>query len=146
MIKALCDCHQAMIKRLQPYRAGNGGKRSPLYLLHELNNADKHRLLQSVGGKAMGYGAGGGWGDEPMPDYWVSTRKVLEDGANVGSVSKVYVDKRQVRMEQEIFPSIAFWEGCEAVTGNGVCFTLSSIANEVSKIVESFGLEFGERP
>jgi hypothetical protein len=143
MIERLCPCHQRAIKRLQPYQRGTKGKRNPLYLLQELNNADKHRLLQTVGGKAMGYGVGGVWGDEPMPDYWISTRKVLEDGAQVGRVSAIYVDKRQVRMEQEIFPAIAFWEGCEAVAGSGVCFTLLQIAEHVSKIVESFGPEFG---
>ena len=142
MIERLYPCHQAAIKRLQPYQRGNKGNRSPLYLLQELNNADKHRLLQTVGGKAMGYMAGGVWGDEPMPDYWISTRKVLEDGAQVGRVSATYVERKQVQMKQQIFPSIAFWEGCEAVTGSGVCFTLSQIAEHVSEIVESFAPEF----
>jgi len=143
MIERLYPCHQAEIKRLQPYQRGNKGKRNPLYLLQELNNADKHRLLPTVGGKAMGYSGGSAWSDEPMPDYWISTRKVLEDGAKVGRVSAIYVNRRQVRMEQRIYPAIAFWEGCEAVAGSGVCFTLSQIAEHVSKIVESFGPEFG---
>jgi hypothetical protein len=115
-----------------------------LYLLHELNNADKHRLLQVVGAKPAGYFAGAAWGDEPLPKYWISTRTVFEDGAEVGRVAAADIERRKVQMEQRIFPLIAFWQGCEAVAGSGVCFTLSQIAERVSQIIESFGPEFGE--
>ena len=144
LIKPLRREHQTAIERLQPYRRGNLGKRSPLYLLHELNNADKHRLLQVVGAKPAGYFAGAAWGDEPLPKYWISTRTVFEDGAEVGRVAAADIERRKVQMEQRIFPLIAFWQGCEAVAGSGVCFTLSQIAERVSQIIESFGPEFGE--
>ncbi len=143
LIKPLKDAHKTVIERLQPYQAGNGGKDSPLYLLNELNNADKHRLLQVIGGKAMGYSGGGAWGNNPMPDYFINTSAVLEDGAKVGYVAATDVAARNVRMSQNILPYIGFWEGCEAVTGRGVTFTLSPMADEVSKVIEGFGPEFG---
>jgi len=143
LIKPLRREHQAEIERLQPYRRGNKGKRSPLYFLHELNNADKHRLLQVVGAKPAGYGAGAAWGDEPLPDYWILPRTVFEDGAKVGGVAAADVHKRKVQMEQRIAPLIAFWQGCKAVQGLGVAPTLSQIADHASQIIESFGPEFG---
>ena len=40
--------HGAQIKRLQPYHRTKGGRRNPLWLLQELNNADKHRAIQTT--------------------------------------------------------------------------------------------------
>ncbi len=145
MIEPLRREHKAAIERLQPYRRGNKGKRSALYFLHELNNADKHRLLQVVGAKPVGYRVGAAWGDEPTPDYWISLKTVFEDGAKVGRVAAADVNKRKVEGEQRIAPLIAFWQGCEAVQGLGVAPTLSQIADHVSQIIERFASEFGER-
>jgi hypothetical protein len=145
LIEPLSPEHQAAIKRFQPYRSVNLGKRSPLYFLHELNNADKHRLLQVVGAKPAGYGVGATWGDEPFPDYRILPRTIFEDGAKVGRVAAADVDKRKVQADQRIVPLIAFWQGCGAVQGLGVTPILSQIADRVSEIVESFGPEFGER-
>jgi hypothetical protein len=142
MIQGLWPCHRAAIKLLQPYHRGNLGKKNPLYLLQELNNADKHRLLQVLGGRAAGYFVGGGWGEDPaLPDYhlWAS---VLEDGAHVGDVSARFVRAGEVRMDQQVSPYIVFWKGCDAVYGRGVAAVLSQIAEHVSEIVESFAPEF----
>ena len=54
MIGPLRPEHQRRIERLQPFKRENLGRKSPLYLLHELNNADKHRLLQVVGADPVG--------------------------------------------------------------------------------------------
>lgn len=48
MICPLLPGHQALIERWQPYKRGRGGRNSPLYWLKEVNNADKHRLIQVV--------------------------------------------------------------------------------------------------
>ena len=40
--------HGAQIKRLQPYHRTKGGRRNPLWLLQKLNNADKHRAIQTT--------------------------------------------------------------------------------------------------
>jgi len=142
MIGPLRHVHQQAIERLQPFKKGNLGKKSPLYLLHELNNADKHRLLQVVGAEPVGYLIGGVWGDEPAPDYWMSLGVVFEDGAKVGRVAAADVDKRKVQIEQRITPIIAFWRGCEAVQGRRVTPMLSEIAGHVSRIVGSFAPDF----
>src|SRR3990170_302115 len=46
--------HRADIERLQPYKRWNGQGQDPLWLLHEINNADKHRLIVVAGGYSMG--------------------------------------------------------------------------------------------
>lgn len=146
LIKSLRDEHQQAVELRQPYKRGNGGLSSPLWHLHEINNADKHRLLQVVGGRAAGYTVGGAWGDEPMPDYRISLRVVFEDGAQIGSVAATDVLRRTVLMQQKIPTLIAFWDGCAAVTGRGVAHVLSQIAATVDQIVEGFGPEFDEPP
>ena len=50
-IASLRPSHQACIERLQPYKRGQGGRTNPSWMLSEINNADKHRLIQVVGGK-----------------------------------------------------------------------------------------------
>jgi hypothetical protein len=142
MIQHLKREHRVAIKAWQPYRRGNLGRDSSLFLLHELNNADKHRLLQVLGGKAGAYFVGASWGDGPLPDYRIWGRTVLEDGAQVGEVSTRWVRSRQVQLEQGISPYIAFWLGCDAVRGLGVVATLARISERVEEIVESFAEAF----
>lgn len=44
-IPGLSKWHRAMVKRAQPYRAGDLAWKHPLAILAELSNADKHRLI-----------------------------------------------------------------------------------------------------
>jgi hypothetical protein len=44
-IVGLSKRHRAMVKRAQPYRAGDEAWRHPLAILADLSNTDKHRLL-----------------------------------------------------------------------------------------------------
>lgn len=44
-IPKLSKWHRAMIKRAQPYRAGDSAWKHPLAILADLSNADKHRLI-----------------------------------------------------------------------------------------------------
>lgn len=43
----------AIVEKLQPYQRGNDYARSPLWVLHELWNMDKHRLVAVVGMNAL---------------------------------------------------------------------------------------------
>ena len=44
-LKSIHRRYWARIEAFQPYKGGHGYSHSPLFLLHELNNADKHRLI-----------------------------------------------------------------------------------------------------
>lgn len=50
-IIGVCDHAQAIIQDLQPYQRGDKQRAQlhPLWFLHKLHNADKHRLLHVVG-------------------------------------------------------------------------------------------------
>jgi hypothetical protein len=139
--------HQAAIELLQPYKRGGGHASSPLYLLSEINNADKHRLLQVIGVKPHGYIWGKADDETAFPDISALNAiyedakwpfiKMLEDGAKVIEISP------RVHVQSDVIPSIAFYEGCAAVYRRPILITLRRIADHVSEIVESFRPEFG---
>lgn len=139
MIQRLCPKHQTLIKRLQPYQRSRGGHNNSLHLLSEINNADKHRLIQVVIAKRAGGPAIGIWGDAPDDFPFVFVNKkviVLKNGTKLGEAAP------GVLVSPTLIPVVAFWEGCSAVKGLGVTFTLGRIAEHVSEIVDSFAPEF----
>jgi hypothetical protein len=134
MIQPLLLKHQTRIKRLQPYKRDRGGRSNPLYWLSEINNVDKHRLIQTVAAK---------WGGGPIvfemgqlysqyPIDFVKGFIVLKDGAKFGETTD------DVEMDSDIMPLVAFSEGCEAVRFKFVTPTLGRIAEEVSEILKVF--------
>jgi hypothetical protein len=145
MIRRLTPEHQARIEWLQPYRRNGGqtpwgrplnGRWNLLYRLKELNDADKHRLIQVVGAKVGAGPVYGGWGDDIEEDVIFGRTKILKDGA------KILQAGSRVQVHPHVMPLIAFWEGCRAVQNVGVCLTLRLMADKVSEIVESFAPEF----
>ena len=90
-IKSLHPCHQAALERFQPYKRGNGRTRSPVYLLHEINNADKHRLIQVVALRTIAATFGSvGARDASYDDirFDLRYRRPLKDDAKVGEDRK----------------------------------------------------------
>lgn len=135
MISDLREEHQTLIEGLQPYKRGRGGKSSPLWRLYEVNNADKHRLIQVVGIKPAGV-SWGGWGDEVEDPSFTRRPMVLKDGAKYCEFTP------NVTVNPKLFPLIAFSEGCPAVKHVTVRLAFGLILKEVSEIIESFGPEF----
>lgn len=136
MIRQLLPKHQALIERLQPYKRGRGDRNCPLWWLHEVNNADKHRLIQVVAAKT---GAGpfvGGLGDDFKYPFSIRPGMILKDGAIFGEAP------HGVHVNPKLIPLIAFWEGCPQVKGKAVANTLRIITEDVSKILEGFAPEF----
>jgi hypothetical protein len=130
--------HQAMIERLQPYhRRGwrHGGRCQRLFLLKEIDDAEKRRLLRVVG-MISGFDPFAGAGGAPGPAIVYPRRWILKDGARVFSAPP------EACVQARVTPHIAFAVGCPAVRGRGVCSVLGAIAEEVSETIESFGPEF----
>jgi hypothetical protein len=154
----------ARIESFQPYKRGNGGRLSPLFLLEELNNTDKHRLLAvlatSVAGMHVTGLTGGtrlevgvplrmnakvGWVRDVSPNvpgrggvYLLDIEKMV--GWKPGDL--IPVTEPEMQVDARVAPGILFGDSCDAVEGLPVVRTLHSMANEVSRIVESFAPEF----
>jgi hypothetical protein len=145
-IKLLCSEHKTTVERLQPYSGSSSlalktvnlsqwsGRNSPLYWLEEINNADKHRIIQVAGPKAVGVGVGY-WGKK-SPIISGGTIQMLEDGAIFSSAEP----NRHVDIN--ITPFIAFADGCDAVRGQVMNPILDKIATTVAEIIDIFEPEF----
>ncbi len=79
-IPRLSKKHRGMVKRAQPYRAGDQAWKHPLAILADLSNADKHRLLnpmfsvlKSDTSRVLDSLAGGyqGKGRSPVKSWWM---------------------------------------------------------------------------
>jgi len=128
------------IERLQPYKRGNGHRSSPLWVLHEMSNADKHRVIPIVAGRLLGTLL-------TPTDWWdiqsahMKARVWLKSGAKIGEVYP-RPPERHVYVYVSLVPEIAFGEGCDTVERRPVIPTLVGIANHAQKIIESFTGEF----
>ena len=147
--------HLALITEFQPYKRGNRNQRSPLWLLHELNNADKHRLVTVVtasAGMLSATGLSGGTrlktGVSLHPNAKVGHVRDLQEGVLVfdgidPSTRKIKtrtIDKMQV--DFKIAPQVRFGGSCHAVKRLPVIRTLQGMAHEVSRVLEAFSSEF----
>lgn len=92
--------HAAVLEKIQPYQTPKEpGKINNLWALHELNNADKHRLIQVIGiapnMRFNGFLPGGSNAfftvsqGALMHEHTVWTSKFMVDGEKVGKVSRV---------------------------------------------------------
>jgi len=139
-IKGLSDKHQAMIERLQPYhrRSEDGAKGTahPLYWLQQINNADKHRVIQVVGYRPEGLGWVVPNADDPFQDVIIKRRRVLKNGA------KILEAAAHVIVNPSVLPFVVFAEGSIGVKNRWVIGTLQRAADAVADIVDRFGAEF----
>ena len=136
-----------MYKKLQPYSRKNGGRLSPLWLRHDLNNADKHRSLQVQTKMASGMSLiiTGPMGDFDISDPKSIYRRIpLRNGAKVGE-ALVVGSPKDVHIRFDLSPEIIFWDGCAAVKGLPVASTLRRMVEQISSIIEEFLPDFPPR-
>ena len=155
MIHGVACQHQRVIERFQPYKRGNGGRKCPLFLLKELNNTDKHRLVAILaptpasleftglsGGThfnrtvTLRTNAKIGWVRDVPPNKPGQGGVYILDPAT----GKLLEPKMQVNIT--VAPGVRFGESCRAVKGFPVIRTLQRMENEVSRVMESFSDDF----
>lgn len=136
MIRQLCEEHQTFIEGLQPYKRGRGGRNNPLFWLKQINNADKHRLIQAVGAKTGAGPVVGGWGEQFDFHFRIRPGMILKDGAILMEAPC------NMHMSPKLMPLVSFWEGCPDVKGRSVVNTFRVLSREVSRIIECFSPEF----
>ena len=156
LLKSLDRRFWTRIEAFQPYKRRNGGRLNPLFLLEELNNTDKHRLITvftaTVSGMEVSGLSGGSRlkmgvplqlnakvGDvRPLPAEGVLVLDVVNGQINIESGRIPTRMQYEVQVDTNISPGIRFGDRCDAVKGFPVIRTLQSMANEVARIVESF--------
>jgi hypothetical protein len=143
--------HRALVKRAQPYQAGDGAASHPLAVLANLSNADKHRLINPAYSVTLGDAPqtlqrliDSYQGDEPSPvnSWWMLKRgQALEHDAPWFRI--VFDRKRlpepvKVEMQGVLNLGIAFGEiGLDARD-------YPKVAEYVLRIIEAFMREFPE--
>jgi hypothetical protein len=82
-IPGLSEAHRALVKRAQPYHAGDGADAHPLAVLATLSNIDKHRVVHAAysfldadAGVALDRLVGSYQGSEPSPveAFWMAEK------------------------------------------------------------------------
>jgi hypothetical protein len=155
LLKSIHKKYWVPIESFQPYKRGNRGRHSPLFLLQQLNNTDKHRLITVVNPTFARFGFSGlaGGGSK------LYKRVTLHPNAKVGYIMPLSFPVptlditpngkvRGIKYETEIkvnfdfSPGIRFGDGCDAVERLPVIGVLQRIINEVSRIIESFASDF----
>ena len=122
---------------MQPYKRGRGGRNNGLALLAEVNNADKHRLLQVVAARWGGGPAFGGYleGKEATIPY-IRSRTVLKDGA------KLFEAPPRMHVDSKILPLVVFSEGSDVVKNRRVSGVIDDLIRAVDEVINTFTAEF----
>jgi hypothetical protein len=146
MIRALSCEHRALVEQEQPY---NGLKQDdPLWWLHDINNSDKHRLINTAGGFVrhgrIGVPRKGPHGlkfhihtlaatilEEDTPILWAS----FESAADAQVVE-------DMDMKVELFLDILFADGSDVALGKPMLISLFEILQRVGNIIHKFEREF----
>jgi hypothetical protein len=149
------------IESFQPYKRGNGGRRNSLFRLEELNNADKHRLLTVLTPGAASWefsglsggthfnrraelhmGAKIGWVRDVPPNIpgqgGIYALDLSDWKPGRGLMEGVKLVEPKMEVNINVGPYVRFGDTCKAVERLPVIATLQRIANEVSRVVESF--------
>lgn len=152
-IRDLSTRQKAFIEGLQPYHAGEDAQTHPLWLLHELNNTDKHRLLP-ISNLAVLYGpdpegkirifAPNGERLEIQFMLHPQLGEPMEDNAKLFTfkILDVVSPTKQVNVYADVTGSILFGNGIKANSGRRVDKTLESIFRQVDTILSYCAKQF----
>lgn len=132
---------RAKIKSLQPFAS----RKSPLWILHELNRRDKHRVIH---GAATTMAAGAvkvihpsrpGADIEPVYQQF---RGPFKDGAEIGRFHCVGCEPSEVYVDGEITMTVGFDWGSEPAEGLPILQTLRDCIADVAHVVDDFEAMF----
>ncbi len=152
--------HITVIGDFQPYKRPKGSYDDALGILHTINNADKHRIINVVGAigrfKGMGFGAGR-IGTNIIRGSRIGIRVDNSSSVNFGDdftysgvgdglivkdrtvVAKLTFNTApQVKMFPDFEIAIRFGEGDPRIQGRLVVDTLTSIYDRVKEVIGKF--------
>jgi hypothetical protein len=129
---------------IQPYKGGRG---QSLWVLHELNNTDKHRLLLTVGGGFNGMNIGPvvnrelkrlGAPGEPVPVLEVSDPRLWTCPLKVGAI--LFTDMPDTELHEDVYFLFDVALGEPGIApGESVLKTLQDMSKLVADIVDQLG-------
>lgn len=145
IIQNLTPRQKALIKRLQPYQRGSRAQSHPLWLLHDINNSDKHRVIQAVGTvlSFSGLGINELWGFNILNMSVGGGGQRVEEGAELARFRLVQTaPQARVQMNPDFAFNIEFGEGSPSVEGMPLLPTLFEIFGHVERVVGMFDRRF----
>lgn len=154
MIRSIENRFLETIESVQPYKRGNGGRRNPLFLLSELNNTDKHRVITVVATTIGGMEITGLSGGSTIK-HGVSLRQNAKVGhilplpqGGVPVLAGFTNGQLQIQIQHEVqvdinlTPGVLFGDGCKAVKRLPVIRCLDQMTTEVARVIDWFAAEF----
>jgi len=134
MLKGLKPPNRKQIEDLQPYNTGDDAIRDPLWLLDELSNIDKHRVLHIVFAGAVDVTMDlSGIEALDVKEVRVFTPKTLENGVPVASMRLVPTGtKGKLQVKPEITHEEHFGDRSGDLRGLRMGETLQDIRNHVN--------------
>ena len=144
MIEGLSAQARARIQAAQPYHAGDEADKTLIWIVHELNIADKHRLIpvttlySFVGHLRMGQG------ERPPVDVVPAqeeTGENLRDGMEIARVP-IRAGTNLLDFDLRLGVDISF-EEVAGVPRHPATSLLTKATDHVHALVESFAQEFG---
>lgn len=145
-LRLIDKAHATLFESHQPYFGTNGGERDPLWILKEMNDADKHRVIHFTGVVLRGSDITFAWNPSMGPVgahppnvkefRFTNPRDGFADEAEVCRVR--YIDESQVNMNIKLTTEIRFDEACGSGSGLHVISALAAMYDRVARIVVSF--------
>jgi hypothetical protein len=142
VIQGVSTSASNLICGFQPFQKGVAAQRDALWMLHDLNNTDKHRVL-IVAGAAMMTGPNNVQLSPPVPmkfmapQYW-ATRVPVENGRVLAWFE---TEQREVEAHGKMPVTIVFNEVGPA-EDESVIPLLTQLSGYISTIIDSFSNEF----
>lgn len=130
-IRCIHPSAQTAIEKMQPYHRGSSFAEHPLWMLHDLSNIDKHRLLVVTASHSVGAAF--------IPDDWDNVRLgpmtikggLIEGDTEIVSYVARPIDRRR-EMKMQFHPVLAIaFKGGSVVDGKDAMLVLSEIYDHI---------------
>lgn len=106
-----------------------------LWMLHELNRIDKHRLpaitlaVPAMTGISFNPAS-------PTVDWHIHWGAELHDGTEIGYLFDIDRPAGRIEVRGDIAPKMRFGDACEAVVGLDVIAALRHMSREVTRVLD----------
>lgn len=143
-LQSILSKHRAMMEKTQPYHRRKHREQDPLWILHEMNNADKHKDIHFTNVAQLGNALQflGGAPSIIAQGLTFRTGVPFEDGAEFLRIKSI-ISASSVKINPRYSINICFDGNCPTSFANlPVIRTISRIEARVKEILDMFVMEF----